>query len=135
MMTTMKEIKEERFKKKEDIGFNPQPIPESPAVHEQGNEDSKKSERSNERTVNKLENTTENATAYIITIPRKRRKTRQSFDIFEDQYEALKKLQVAESEHTGSKTGPRLGDMVQEALDAFIKGKSYNLDTLEIKRE
>lgn len=77
----------------------------------------------------------EATTAYVITIPTTRRKTRQSFDIFEDQYDALRKLQIAEAEQAERPHGRKLGDMVQEALDAFIKERAKKLGTISIRRE
>jgi hypothetical protein len=67
-------------------------------------------------------------------VPLSRRKTRQSFDIFEDQYDALKKIQLAEADQTGHPHGRKLGEMVQEALDAFIKERAKKLGTIAIKR-
>jgi hypothetical protein len=74
-------------------------------------------------------------TAYVVTIPTARRKTRQSFDIFEDQYDALKKLQMAEADQAEDKHGRKMGDMVQEALDGFIKEKARKLGTISIRQE
>lgn len=127
----MKEVHEERFKKKEDVGFNPLPIPKTPTPTSGGVVGG---ERSNERT-NVIRVREEATIAYIITIPTTRRKTRQSFDIFEDQYDALRKLQIAEAEQAGRPHGRKLGDMVQEALDAFIKERAKKLGTISIRRE
>jgi hypothetical protein len=131
----MKEVREERFTKKEDVGFNPTPIPKAPAL--QGRE-GESGERSNERTnAVRVPEARSTDTAYIVAIPSTRRKTRQSFDIFEDQYDALKKLQLAEADQAEDKHGRnrKLGDMVQEALDAFIKEKARKLGTISIRRE
>jgi hypothetical protein len=106
----MKEVKEERFTKKgEDMSFNPVPIPTN--------------DRPNERTSVASQKPVDAPSPYTIRIPKVRRKTRQSFDIFEDQYEALKKLQVAEMELEG-RGGKKLGTMVQEALDSFIHARA-----------
>lgn len=75
------------------------------------------------------------STAYVITIPPARRKTRQSFDIFEDQYDALKKLQLAEADQAEHQHSRKMGDMVQEALDAFIREKAKKLGTMSIRQE
>lgn len=128
----MKEVREERFTKREDVGFNPAPIPETPPAPvppaEQG-------VGANERTNAVRVPVRESAPTYVVTIPVARRKTRQSFDIFEDQYDALKKLQLAEADQAGSTHGRKMGDMVQEALDAFIREKAKKLGTISIRRQ
>jgi hypothetical protein len=95
----MREIKEERFKKIEDVGFNPKPLPEPPQKRE-GVQPAPvvADQRTFERTEPPSKMEALSSTAYIIHIPKIRRKTRQSFDIFEDQYDALKKIQLAEAE-------------------------------------
>ena len=123
----MKEVREDRFTKREDVGFNPTPIPEQRPAKRGG-------EVSHERTNERTTAAAEVATAYVVTIPLSRRKTRQSFDIFEDQYDALKKIQLAEADHAGHPHGRKLGEMVQEALDAFIKERAGKLGTIAIKR-
>ena len=131
----MKEVREERFTKKEDVGFNPTPIPKAPAP-QSGSGVGGSGERSNERTnVAHVREERSTATAYVVTIPLKRRKTRQSFDIFEDQYDALKKIKLAEEDKEGHQHNRKMGDMVQEALDAFIQEKAKKLGTISIRRE
>ena len=127
----MKEIREERFTKREDIGFNPVPIPEAPPAQVPEAEPVRTNERTNAVRVPVLEG----APTYVVTIPTARRKTRQSFDIFEDQYDALKKLQLAEADQAGSTHARKMGDMVQEALDAFIREKARKLGTITIRRQ
>jgi recombinational DNA repair protein (RecF pathway) len=132
----MREIKEERFKKIEDVGFNPKPLPEppqkkvgvqtGPAVADQ---------QTFERTDPQSKMEAPSSTAYIIQIPKMRRKTRQSFDIFEDQYDALKKIQLAEAEMLHSKTPQKLGDMTQEALTHYIEEKARKLKNIKIVKE
>jgi hypothetical protein len=132
----MREIKEERFKKIEDVGFNPKPLPEpsqkkegvpaAPAVADG---------RTFERTESQSKTESVSSTAYIIQIPKMRRKTRQSFDIFEDQYDALKKIQLAEAEMLHSKTPQKLGDMTQEALTHYIEEKARKLKNIKIVKE
>ena len=70
------------------------------------------SERSNERT---------NETTNVRTNDgfQKREKIRHTFDIYADQLRALQTLQL-EAVQAG-KRKPKLGDMVQQALDTFIK--------------
>lgn len=128
----MKEVREERFTKREDVGFNPAPIPETPLAAAQ---DGGQGERANERTHAVRVPVLESAPTYVVTIPATRRKTRQSFDIFEDQYDALKKLQLAEADQAGSAHGRKMGDMVQEALDTFIKEKANKIGTIRIHRQ
>ncbi|HEX2244381.1 MAG TPA: hypothetical protein VHK27_14255 [Gammaproteobacteria bacterium] len=132
----MREIKEERFKKIEDVGFNPKPLPEPPQKKEgvqaaPGVAD----ERTFERTEPPSKTEARSSTAYIIQIPKIRRKTRQSFDIFEDQYDALKKIQLAETELLHIKTPQKLGDMTQEALTHFIEEKARKLKNIKIVKE
>jgi hypothetical protein len=132
----MKEINEGRFKKVEDIGFNPQPIVEMPAKKEEFHQKPIiVNERTNERSDKPQRTESVSNTAYIINIPRERRKTRQSFDIFEDQYDALKKIQLAEAEVLHNKTPRKLGDMTQEALDEYIKEKAKKLGNIKIVRD
>jgi hypothetical protein len=126
----MKEIREERFMKREDVGFNPAPIPEAPPATAP-----EELVRTNERTNGVRVPVLEGAPTYVVSIPAARRKTRQSFDIFEDQYDALKKLQLAEADQAGSTHGRKMGDMVQEALDAFIREKARKLGTITIRRQ
>ena len=85
----MKPIDEARFQKKPDaIAFSPAPVPTQPLPDVE-----RTSERSNERTdVQQYEKRA--SSAFSIKIPHGRRKTRQSFDIFEDQYDALKKYRL-----------------------------------------
>lgn len=48
-----------------------------------------------------------------------RTKTRHSFDVFKDQITALSEIQVSMLRQTGAK--PKLGDLVQQALDEYIE--------------
>ena len=125
----MKPIDEARFQKKPDaIAFSPAPMPTQPLP-----DNERTSERTNERTdVQQHEKRTAASSAFFIEIPHKRKKTRQSFDIFEDQYDALKKLQIAEHEYSGKKT-QKLGEMVQEALDIYIHEKAKKLSNITVK--
>jgi len=45
--------------------------------------------------------------------------TRQSFDIYRDQYVALSQIQAARLTATGHK--PKMGELVRAALDAYIR--------------
>ena len=51
--------------------------------------------------------------------PTKRAKTRHSFDVYRDQVASLHQIQVAMYQQNGTK--PKLGDLVQEALDQFLE--------------
>lgn len=56
----------------------------------------------------------------------KRLKIRHTFDIFEDQLMALHTIQLTSMQKTLYK--PKLGDMVQEALDMYLNAKRSNPD-------
>jgi hypothetical protein len=55
-----------------------------------------------------------------VVIPKNRRKIRHPFDIYEDQLEVLKRLQLAAQDEAGSKAVPTLGDMARQALDQYL---------------
>lgn len=48
-----------------------------------------------------------------------RTKIRHTFDIFQDQLQSLAEIQAARFKEAGRK--PKMGDLVQEALDAYIE--------------
>src|SRR4051812_21216842 len=50
---------------------------------------------------------------------RERPRVRHSFDIYQDQLLSLSEIQAAAFKRTGRK--PKVGELVQEALDAYIK--------------
>jgi hypothetical protein len=50
--------------------------------------------------------------------PKRPIRQRQPFDIFEDQYQALKKIATAER---AFENGRSMGQMVREAIDAYLK--------------
>ena len=75
------------------------------------------------------------ANAYIITIPENRRKVRHPFDIYDDQLEALKKLQIAVREVSGSKAVPTLGDMARAALDDYVEQLAARSPNVRLTRE
>ena len=89
----------------------------------------KRSARHTQETINKNEQTnvrTTQRTKERTDTPRKkvkrqRRKIRHSFDIYQDQLVSLQVLQL-EAFKQGRKK-PRLGDMVQKALDLYIRKK------------
>ena len=152
----MKKVNTQRFqeKKPENISFQASPILEKPLstakntslpIEETKNERTNEtmSERTNERTVNKInpditktkkESDIASGNFYTVEIPTERIKIRHSFDIFEDQKTALDKIQMALKD-SGQKKKPVLGEMVQEAIDIYVKEKSRKLNNLKIIRE
>ena len=50
--------------------------------------------------------------------PKRPIRQRQPFDIYEDQYQALKKIATAER---GFENGRSMGQMVREAIDEYLK--------------
>jgi hypothetical protein len=135
----MKTVEPQRFqnKKPEEIGFKGSPLAENPIPAKEG---IRPSERPSVRTdiikpitaAAKSETKNEAANTYLIEVPEQRRKIRHPFDIYEDQLEALKKIQIAEREKDGSKETPTLGDMAREALDDFIKAKAKRSTNIQI---
>ena len=63
--------------------------------------------------------------SYVLTVPETRVRVRHSFDIFEDQKLALDRLQMATRDVSGDKPG--LGEMVQTALDDYIRHRAAEL--------
>ena len=89
--------------------------------------------RSNDRTNKRSNVGSQNTTRYIIHVPAERQKLRRSFDIFKDQQTALDKLQLAAVDADHKK--PKLGDMVQEALDLYVEEWAKKLpNVLRIKK-
>ncbi|MCK5123514.1 MAG: hypothetical protein KAQ87_05220 [Candidatus Pacebacteria bacterium] len=139
----MKKVNTKRFQQKnpENISFQGDSIPQKPLntakntplpSEEKKNERTNEtiSERTNERTVKDI--VSENS--YVVIVPTERVKIRHSFDIFEDQKTALDKIQMALKD-SGQKRKPVLGEMVQEAIDLYVKEKSRKLNNLKIIRE
>lgn len=139
----MKNVNPQRFQKPEDISFKPMPLPEKPPARVEKsaiNADKppivRTNEHSNERTnVRPPQNPAKenNSNSYLIEIPAARIKTRHSYDIFIDQKNALNKIQLAMAD-TG-KEKPSLGDMIQEAIDSYIKEKAKKAGNIKIIRE
>jgi hypothetical protein len=67
-----------------------------------------------------------------ISIPQKRVRIRHAFDIYEDQLEALKKIQSAHRDNHGNSGTPSLSDMTREAFDAFIKERIKGMKNIDI---
>jgi hypothetical protein len=72
-------------------------------------------------------------TTYRIVVPRKRRRVRWAFDIFEDQLAAIDTLQFATVQQGQKK--PTSGIIVQQALDAFIRREAKRLPTVAVEVE
>jgi len=151
----MKEVNIKRFQQKnpEDISFQGNAIPDrAPVIPKNIPQPSEKKEekrtndvsserttvRTNERnTAPKYaaeESGSPSANSYTVEIPAQRSKIRHSFDIFEDQKLALSKIQMAMMD-SGYRKKPVLGDMIQEAVDLYIKEKCKKLDNLRIVNE
>jgi hypothetical protein len=131
----MKHIDEARFQKKkpESIAFQGKTVPESaPPPHAPASPDAI---RPNGRTDERTPTAPDDLPAYVVRIPAERRKTRHPFDIFEDQLEGLRKIQLAEREGSGPRKGKTLGEMAQEALDRFIAEKAKRLPNVALRHE
>ena len=139
----MKNVNPQRFQKPEDISFKPMPLPnnppakvEKPAINADKPPIARTNEHPNVRTNERMPQTLNkenNSTSYLIEIPATRIKTRHSYDIFIDQKNALNKIQMAMAD-TG-KGKPSLGDMIQEAIDSYIKEKAKKAGNIKIIRE
>jgi len=99
---------------------SPNPIPDSPTLpkvemstHAQ-NEDNPDQKRSNERTLERP-----NERTIVHMFKQKREKIRHTFDIYRDQLIDLQRIQW-ERVQSGKKK-PKLGKMVSEGIDLFIK--------------
>ena len=62
---------------------------------------------------------TERSNERSIVRTNERTKIRHTFDIFQDQLQSLAEIQAARFKEAGRK--PKMGDLVQEALDAYIE--------------
>ena len=132
----MKEINENRFQKKapEPIAFQgahlpdtaPPPATDVPEI----------AERPDVRTDEHAPSVRpESVPSYVVRVPAERQKTRHPFDIFYDQLDALRKIQLAEREEARQKRAKSLGDMAQEALDRYIAEKIKKLPSMKLVRE
>jgi hypothetical protein len=128
----MKQINEHRFQKKpEAIAFQSVKLPETPPPPS-----TQEPERTNGRTDGNASSTaSEDVPSYVIRLPAERRKTRHPFDIFEDQLDALRKIQLVEREAAGHKSSKTLGEMAQEALDRFIADNVKRFPSMKLIRE
>ncbi len=80
----------------------------------------------NERT---NEETNERTDERMIKRTKERTRVRHSFDIYQDQLLSLKEISLARQKTLGERS--LLGDLVQEALDTFIKNEQTNVRTNE----
>jgi hypothetical protein len=80
-------------------------------------------EPSNARTDGRTDEASNGQTTKLVTEPAAERvRVRHSFDVYHDQLFSLTAIQTALFSKTGKK--PKLGDLVQEALDAYISSHS-----------
>lgn len=87
-----------------------------------------------ERTVDRSnERTSERSNEHPNVRTNERTKIRHSFDIYQDQLLALAEIQAAIFKKTGRK--PKVGDLVQEALDGYIQREVSNERTNERSSE
>jgi hypothetical protein len=132
----MKEINENRFQKKapEAIAFQGAPLRDisSSPPRDEPESFERPSVRTDEQ---ELSVVPESVASYVVRVPVERRKTRHPFDIYEDQLDALRKIQLAEREEAGQKRGKSLGEMAQEALDRYIAEKIKKLPSMKLVRE
>ena len=135
----MRPVEPQRFqaKKPEKISFIGAPLPENPPRKEGSvRSDVRTSGRTDEhkqaQAPKKPEAQEGVANIYSIEVPEQRRKIRHPFDIYEDQLEALKKIQIARRENAGLKEAPALGEMVRESLDNFIKAEVRQSPNIKI---
>ena len=72
------------------------------------------------------------STIYMIDLPADRQQQRSTFNVFRDQYEALKKLQQAAAD-AGEKR-PEMGHMVQEAIDLYVERRAKQLPNVQLRK-
>ena len=101
-----------------------QPIPNSGPSENKGatrpaSAPDRQREQSDARTI---ERPAENTNGHAIKSTAERAKVRHSFDVYRDQLLALGDIQQSMARQQGKR--PRLGDLVQEALDSYIQDRS-----------
>ena len=110
-----KEISEKTANPLADSPFFEKPATPLPQAQKEENQDQK---RSNERTFERPnERSNERSTKRLVK--RKREKIRHTFDIYRDQLVALQTIQLEKFQ--AGKKKPKLGKMVAEGIDLFIK--------------
>jgi hypothetical protein len=122
----MKQVNPRRFgHKEEEIDFHAEPITNKrqtrESVFKTAGEPPKRPQDASERPM-----------VHHIAIPQKRVRIRHAFDIFEDQLEALKKIQSAHRDNHDTTGTPSLSDMTREAFDAFIRDRVKGLKNIDI---
>lgn len=135
----MKKVDTKRFqsKKPEKISFQADsfekksPTPKTKPVKAIEKKPKRTHEPTSVQTNERPNEQTNERSVYLIEIPIKRRKIRNSFDIFEDQMAALNKIQLAAMD-SGDKKKPALGNIIQTALDNHIKEKVVQEENLKI---
>ncbi len=98
--------------------------PETPPAPN-GNIQEPVKEHLTERTDIRTNERTEEAQMVTLPVP-ERRKVRHSFDIYEDQLVSLADIQAHLYRRNGKK--PKVGDLVQQALDAYIASANQGQD-------
>jgi hypothetical protein len=126
----MKKVNPNRFgHKEEEIDFQAEPITNKrPAVKENAVKMPPVAPKLPQERV-------ERQTLYHITIPGKRVRIRHAFDIYEDQLDALKKIQSAHRDQRGNAGTPSLSDMTREAFDAFIKDRAKGMKNIAFSHD
>lgn len=129
----MKQVNPSRFKKEEEIDFQAEPIvsvadqsQKPPLVKQQASPPPKATERTPVRT---------QPIVYRVLVPQKRVRIRHAFDIYEDELDALKKIQSAHRDTHGNAGTPSLSDMAREAFDALIKERVKGMKNIDIAHE
>jgi triphosphoribosyl-dephospho-CoA synthetase len=122
----MKQVNPRRFgRKEEEIDFHAEPITNKrqagESVFKTAGDPPKRPQDASERPM-----------VHHISIPQKRVRIRHAFDIFEDQLDALKKIQAAHRDTHGTTGTPSLSDMTREAFDAFIRDRIKGLKNIDI---
>jgi hypothetical protein len=122
----MKQVNPRRFgRKDEDIDFDAEPITHKKQTGESVPKTAAEPPKRSQEDVVRH-------TVHHITIPQKRVRIRHAFDIFEDQLEALKKIQSAHRDTHGTTGTPSLSDMTREAFDAFIRDRTKGMKNIDI---
>lgn len=138
----MKKVDTQRFlrRKPESVSFQGTPISNRPNAEEPATKQApeaivRPNEQPNVRpTVETTNQENAQSNHYVISVPHLRKKIRHSFDIFEDQKSALDKLQIAIAESHGNKK-PAFGEMVQEAIDRYIREQVSRLKNAKMFTE
>jgi hypothetical protein len=121
----MKQVNPRRFgHKEEEIDFHAEPITNKRQTGEGAKIVSEAPKRPQDASLRPM--------VHHITIPQKRVRIRHAFDIFEDQLDALKKIQSAHRDTHGTTGTPSLSDMTREAFDAFIRDRIKGLKNIDI---